>query len=311
MQKQHILVIKHSALGDFILATGPFKSIRHHHPDAHITLLTTKAYEGFAKASGYFDDIWLDQRPRPWHLIKIFKLRKRLISGHFDRVYDLQTSTRSSCYFSLFPADKKPEWSGISKNASHRHDSPRRIHMHTIDRQREQLNIAGISEIFPPDISWLSADMGRLNLPKRTALLIPGGAPHRPQKRWAPEGYAELGKWLTQRNITPVIIGTQAEAEVLDRITELCPSAINLCNQTSFAEIASIARQSQLIVGNDTGPMHIAAATRTPFLVLFSADSNPALCAPRGNKCDLIQVDNLQHLPIESVIPRAAALLVP
>jgi ADP-heptose:LPS heptosyltransferase len=52
-----ILVIKLSALGDFIQASGPMKALRAHHPDAHITLLTTDPYVAMGQATGWFDEV--------------------------------------------------------------------------------------------------------------------------------------------------------------------------------------------------------------------------------------------------------------
>ena len=138
-----ILIIKLGALGDFIQALGPMKAIREHHPTALITLLTTPAFESLARQSGYVDKIWLDERPRIYQIRKGLALRQRLRSGNFDRVYDLQTSDRSSAYFRLFASDAKPKWSGIAKGCSHPHANPDRNHMHTQDRQREQLQMAG------------------------------------------------------------------------------------------------------------------------------------------------------------------------
>src|ERR1700752_2831263 len=115
--RARILVIKHGALGDFVLATGPFAAIRRHHPNATITLLTTAPFVALAKAAPYFDQIWVDQRPRALALRGIWRLRRRLNAGRFDRVYDLQTSSRSSWYFHLLRRPK-PEWSGIARGAS-------------------------------------------------------------------------------------------------------------------------------------------------------------------------------------------------
>ena len=55
---ERILVIKLGALGDVVQATGPFAAIRAHHPDAHITLLTSPAYRDFLSASDWFDAFW-------------------------------------------------------------------------------------------------------------------------------------------------------------------------------------------------------------------------------------------------------------
>ena len=91
-----ILVIKLSALGDIVLAFGPFAAIRAHHPDAHVTLLTTKPFLDFTRHMPWFDEVWQDDRPSgPGGLLR---LAHRLRAGRFDRVYDLQTSGRSSRY---------------------------------------------------------------------------------------------------------------------------------------------------------------------------------------------------------------------
>ena len=65
---QRILVIKLSALGDFVLSIASFQAIRAHHPNATITLLTTAPYRRLAKKSGCFDDIWLDDAE--WEVLR-------------------------------------------------------------------------------------------------------------------------------------------------------------------------------------------------------------------------------------------------
>ena len=115
-----ILVIKLGALGDFVQALGPMAAIRAHHKDQRITLLTTTPFAGFAKASGYFDDIWIDGRPGGMDLAGWFKLLSRLRNGGFGRAYDLQTSDRSSFYYRFFWPNF-PEWSGIARGCSHPH----------------------------------------------------------------------------------------------------------------------------------------------------------------------------------------------
>ncbi|MEC9235109.1 MAG: hypothetical protein VX803_02555, partial [Pseudomonadota bacterium] len=91
---EHILVIKLSALGDFIQALGPMKAIRAHHPDAKITLLTTKAFKNFGEECGYFDDVWIDERPKWFNLSGWANLSRRLNNAGITRVYDLQNNDR-------------------------------------------------------------------------------------------------------------------------------------------------------------------------------------------------------------------------
>jgi ADP-heptose:LPS heptosyltransferase len=299
-----VLVIKHGALGDIVLATGPFAAIRRHHADAELVLLTTAPYAALARASPYFDEVWVDERPGLCQPRGILRLRRLLREGGFSRVYDLQTSDRSSAYYHLF-ARPRPEWSGIARGASHPHRNPKRDAMHTIERQREQLADAGIADVPPPDIAWLDGDLTRFALPERFALLVPGGAAHRPRKRWPAGAYARLAAMLKARGFDTLLIGAAADRAALDAIAAAAPSVINLGGRTSLGQIAALARRAALAIGNDTGPVHVIAAAGCPCVVLYSRASDPALTAPRGGQTEIIAVDDLAHLAPETV---AAAL---
>jgi ADP-heptose:LPS heptosyltransferase len=286
-----ILVIKLGALGDFIQALGPMKAVRDHHGAARITLLTTAPLAELGRASGYFDEVWIDGRPG-------------LRAGSFDRVYDLQTSDRSGAYFRLMrrrSGDGGPEWSGVARGCSHRHDSPARDSMHTAERQTEQLKGAGIAEVPPPDLSFLDAEVGRFALDGPYAVLVPAGAAHRPGKRWPAESYGALARGLAESGMTPVMLGAAAERPLTAHIRALCPAARDLAGATSLAEVAALARGARAAVGNDTGPMHIIAAVGCPAVVLFSSDSDPALCAPRGPAVTVLRRERLSALGVDEV----------
>ncbi len=303
--RQRLLVIKLGALGDFVQATGPFAAIRDHHPKAHITLLTTEPYMAFAAASPWFDDIWCDRRPPPWHLLAWWQVIRQLASGHFDWVYDLQTSDRTATYYRLMRWPWRPGpppcWSGIARGCSHPHANPARDTMHTLKRQAEQLAMAGIARVPPPSLDWVTGDIAGFALPQAYALLVPGSAPTRPRKRWPAQGYAALAKSLAARGITPVLLGTRAEAAENRAIAAACPAARDLTGQTGLADIVVLARAAAGAVGNDTGPMHLIALANTPCLVLFSDASDPALCAPLGDDVAILRAQDLAALPMVEV----------
>lgn len=299
-QKGRLLVIKLSALGDFVLATGPFAAIRAAHANEEIVLLTTAAYAEFARESGYFDEVWVDERPSRIALIAIQRLRRRLRGGRFYRVYDLQTSGRSAWYFRLMRGFMRPQWSGIAFGCSHPHANRKRDSMHTIERQAEQLAMAGIPETPPPDLSWATSDLSRFKLPARFALMIPGGAAHRPGKRWPADSYRALGgNWL-ELGVTPVIIGGPDEVDLAAEIAD-GTGMITLAGDTSFADIAQLSREAAGAVGNDTGPMHIAAICGCPSVVLFSDESDPAITAPRGAEVQVLRREKLGDLSVSEV----------
>ncbi len=299
---RNILVIKHGALGDVILAQGPFQAIRAHHGDARIVLLTTRPFAAFLEKSGLFDDIWVDERPKLWQLSKLIPLIRKLRGGRFDRVYDLQTSTRSNSYFRFFPKWRKPEWCGIAKGCSHPHDSPLRTKIHTIERHIDQLKVAGIDNVPPVDFSWAMTDISRFDLPAKYALLVPGGSAHRPEKRWPAIRFAELAEYLDDKGITPILIGGKAEAEAIEKIRSSCPAAIDLSSQTDFGDIASLGAGAVLAVGNDTGPLHLISAVGCKTVVLFSRASDPNMSRPRGQDVRVLREDDLANLPINRVI---------
>ena len=300
-ESPRILVVKLGALGDVVQATGPFVAIRRHHPQATITLLTTEPFGELAKGGGWFDDAWIDRKPAMLDVSGWLALRRRLRDGGFQRVYDLQTSDRSSLYFRLFWPGPYPEWSGIARGCSHPHANPARDRMHTIDRHIEQLRAAGIGAVPPPDMSWSGADIAALGIAQPFALLMPGGARHRLDKRWPAARFSGLGRRLASRGVRPVLIGTKAEAEVMGQIASAVPEALDLMDRTSFLQIAVLAREALVAVGNDTGPMQIAAATGCPSVVLFSMQSDPALCAPRGRVVKILRRPTLHTLSIDEV----------
>ena len=299
---QPVLVIKLGALGDFVQALGPMAAIRRHHESARVVLLTTKPFETLARTCGYFDEVWRDERLSALAVGRWLKLRKRLRAERFHRVYDLQTSERSNWYFRLFWPGPWPEWSGIAAGCSHLHDNPMRDRMHTIDRQAEQLRIAGIENVALPDVSWAKADLARFGLPDSYALLVPSAARHRPEKRWPLERFAALAKKLVELGSVPVILGTEAEHPFGQAIASNAAGTRDLTGKTSLIEIAALARGAAFAVGNDTGPMHLIAATGCPSLVLFSGASDPALCAPRGAQVAILRRERLENLAVSEVL---------
>lgn len=300
--RPRVLVIRLGALGDFVLSLGPMAAIRRHHKDAHITLLTTGRFVELARASGYFDEIWTDTRPKLWQLGAWLALRRRMRGAGFVRVYDLQTSDRSGFYFRLL--GRGVEWSGIAPGCSHPDDNPERTRIHTIERQQGQLRRAGIDSVPLADLAFLQADVGKFGLPTLYICMVPGGAAHRPEKRWPAERYAALAQRLLAAGLTPVILGGADERALAQAIVAQAPGARELTGQTSFADLASLARGARGAVGNDTGPMHLLALAGCPCLVLFSGASDPARTAPRGGRgarVEVLRVDALAALDLEKV----------
>jgi ADP-heptose:LPS heptosyltransferase len=298
-----ILVIRLGALGDFIQSFPPFAAIRGHHATDHITLLTTAPFAALAARAPWFDAIRLDPRPAWWNLRGLRALRRQLRG--FDLVYDLQTSARSSRYFWLAG---RPRWSGIAPGCALPHANPRRDFMHTSERQREQLAMAGISTFPAPELAWLTGGAPPAGIAPPYAVLAPGAAPHRPEKRWPAALFGEVAALLAARGTTPLVIGSAAEAPLAAEIRARAPEAIDLTGRTTLADLGPVLAGAALVIGNDTGPMHLATLLGRPAIVLFSSASDPAITAPRypdGGWPVILAMPDLADLPVARV---AAAL---
>ena len=316
---EKILVIKLSALGDFVLALAAMKRIRLAHPKAHISLLTTPPFEGLAKASPYFNAVFTDGRPQGFG--EWIALRNRLRAANYTRVYDLQTSAHSNRIFQVL-RPRPPPWSGIALGCSLPHRNTLRNGMHTLERQADQLMYSGIWPDAPtkagtapaPDLSWVLATAEGARPPaagvktKPYVMFVPGGSAHRPEKRWPVEHYGELARILYSRGLDIVIIGGPQESALAQAIQRQVPRSRDLTGRTDFASIAVLGAKAALAIGNDTGPLHLAAAAGAPTVVLFSSVSDPALSAPRG-KVAVLQAGKLSELPVAKVAQAAAALL--
>lgn len=295
-----ILVIKHSALGDMILALPLLRAIRQHHRDERIVLLTTAPYVDLLQRSGHADEIWTDPRPKFWQPLKLLSLLKRIREGGFSRIYDLQGSQRTKGYYRLLGSPAEA-WVGNAPGCRYHIPDPTEP-MHIAELRRRQLELVGIPDPGLPDLSFLQSDIARFHLPARFALLVPGGAPHRPAKRWPASHFAALAQHQLAQGIVPVLIGRTAESAEIAEIQTACPEAVSLCDKTSIADLATLGRSAAVCVGNDTGPMHIIAASGCPSLVLYSAESDPRKVSPRGDWVRLLQRPTLQDLRVDDVI---------
>lgn len=316
---EKILVIKLSALGDFVLALAAMKKIREAHRKAHVSLLTTPPFEALAKSCPYFNVVQTDGRPETFG--EWMELRRRLKAAGYDRVYDLQTSAHSNRIFQVL-RPHPPAWSGIALGCSLPHRNPLRNQMHTLERQADQLMYAGIwpdaptapGTAPPPDLSWIIRQAAAERpvpggvRPRPYVILVPGGSAHRPEKRWPVQKYAEFARMLYGRGFDIVIIGGPQETSLAHAIQREVPRARDLTGRTDFARIAVLGARAALAVGNDTGPLHLAAAAGAPTIVLFSAASDPALSAPRG-RVAVLQSERLSDLSVVKVSQAASSLL--
>ncbi len=322
-----ILVIKFGALGDFAQVFHAFATIRKAHPGAEITLLTTPPYRALATASGLFERIETDGRPKGW--IAWLKMAARLRRARYDRVYDLHTSKGSTrLWWALLP--RPPQWSGVARFGSHPQTRPDRNDMHNLDRMADQLHVAGIGPAYaegeapPSDLSFAVraalakakaegfATVGaRFGLTPPFAIIVPGASASRPEKLWPTDRYAEVAAALIARGVNVGILGGPDQAAMAARIRQDAPTAMDLTGlKTDQMDFAGLGAEALLCVGNDTGPTHMATYAGAPGVMLLSTRvSNPAHVGPRS--MTLLAAPDIDQIATAEVLSALEPLLPP
>ena len=301
---EKILVIKHGALGDVVQGVDAFASLRSSFPDAEVTLLTTAPYADFLAASGWFDHFILDPRAPVWNLRQFWRIRAHL-RGRWDKIIDLQCSRRTeryarlirsgTCWFGTAPraTDPTPDFTGVNNR----------------NRMLTTVSLAGAKEQ-DADLTFLTevdvpVDVGRSDY----AFILPGTSAAKLSKRWVVDGFIRLAEAFAEKGIRPVLGGSQVDRPVTAAIAHACPACLDLTGQTDLFALAGIAARARCVVGNDTGPVFLAARLHAPTLMLMGADTDPQMSAPYGRHAQWIKQDNLDELSFEDVWSGVSALL--
>jgi heptosyltransferase-2 len=127
-----------------------------------------------------------------------------------------------------------------------------------------------------------------------------------PQKQWPWERFVELGDRLIEElGIRVVVIGGDDEVEVTSKFCNSMRNLpINLCAKLSLRQLAAFLRYCKLLISNDSGPVHIASAVKTPTVVIFGGSdpgTGPIRWGPWGEGHKIIYKDSLEEITVDEV----------
>ena len=301
VDKERILVIRLGALGDLVLCFQAFHEIRCAHPGARIALLTMPAYAEFARQMPWFDEVIVDERAPWFDAGRGLDLVRRVRAFAPTRVYDLQGKLRQSILYILLGGGRACEWSGAAPFCSHPRLWPPDPAMHFTDFLAAQMRAANVPQQESPDLGWMDADLGEIKLPERFVVVIPSCASGRDYKRWPVRYFAELAQRLHREGIASIAIGTRADHGLAVTMRGFAPHLIDMTGRTSLPQLATLMRRSIAVIGNDTGPTHLAAALGIPTLALLSERVNPVWSAPKGSHAAFVQGSPMSMLGVDKV----------
>lgn len=295
-------------VGDAVMTIPALRELRRVLPWAHITLFTSMATKGIFADADFIDELVTFKKDGSG----VWKQGKAMREEDLDLAVLLTNSFSSAAAAKLSKAKFRIGYKneGRSFLLTHSLEMPEwRERRHevfyylNIVAELETLltgatTVGENSPAFEMTASRERQDAARnilvengCDLSKRVIALCPGSTNSR-AKRWQAESYAALGDKLAKKfNANVVLIGGPDELDVSENVANLaeCKPVI-LTGKTTLAEAVGVLSISDLLVSNDTGPSHIAAALGTPTLVIFGP-TNPKTTRPFPENAEIIRKD--------------------
>ena len=175
-------------------------------------------------------------------------------------------------------------------------------HAHAVEKNCAMIReFAGLAEISPeyhlPEVPVYSEAaeklLNRAGLNGKKWVALSPGARWK-TKQWPPEFFAACAVKAAERlpELKFVLLGSPAEQTLCRRVQDAVPASgvrmVNLCGMTSPGQLVEVIRRASLLLCNDSGPMHLAAAVGTPVAALFGP-TDPVLTGPRGRNSLVIR----------------------
>jgi ADP-heptose:LPS heptosyltransferase len=305
----NILIIKHGSLGDIAQACGAIQDIFQNHKDDQIHLLTTKPYFELFKKNPFIHNVILDKRLSRFNLIYLYQLTRILKNFNFEKVYDLQNSSRTTFYKNiLFPKAKFDKWSSSKTTLPINISKVEFDKNPVLDRFDHQLKTSGLNTLntMKPDFSWACTNIDIIK--KNYGLveyivLFPFCSAHLNHKKWP--HYNELIKLIENKYGEQIkIVVAPGPSEIDDAKNIKAVSILDKAKALDISQLASLIKESVFVVANDTGPAHISAHLDVKGLTLFGKHTTAYKVSIERENFKVIQVDDLEKLSASKVLEK-------
>jgi len=290
-----VLIVRLRLIGDVVFTTPVIRALRRAYPDAHLSYLIEPAAAPVIRHHPDLNDVILAPRTRGWRRVRDdLQLGRRLQQSRFDVVVDLHSGPRASLLSWLSRAPRRVgfevpgrQWMYTDIVSRPREIRPR----HSVENQWDIL--APLLPSLPPPTpandpvtmvhapeadASVSAWMGREGLGGEHELVVVHVSAGNAFRRWPLSSFVELAVRLSAGGHNRRIILTSgpseaaAAAEVVRLVRERrsgSPEAVRTCGDMSLDELHALIGRARLYIGGDSGPLHVAATTRTPIVGLY------------------------------------------
>lgn len=298
--RNKILLIRLDRIGDVVLSTPVIKALRDAYPKSHIAFMVRPYCRDIVEGNPYLDEVIIydkggSHKGLPGNIRFIQELRRK----RFDLAIVLHPTTRSHLVAALagipeiIGYDRK--WGSLlTKKIPHmKHYGLKHERDYVID----VLKYVGIEakdrSLYMPvkedSEKRIDAVFGSAGLNKGDVIIVFNAGASCPSKRWSAERFAEAGNELVKRaGAKIVVIGGESDKEAGSKVASLIKgTCLDLSGKTTVADLASIFRRSNLLISNDSGPVHIACAVGAPVVAIFGRSDrglSPLRWGPTGGR---------------------------
>lgn len=300
-RRMKALIVAPAWIGDTIMAQPLFARLQARQPGLQLDALAPRwvapVLHRMSEISEVIDSPFghgqLSLKPR-------WRLARALAARHYDAVYVLPNSLKSALI---------PFMAGIPKRIGFTGES--RFGLlnirHTLDKLALPLMVERFAQlaeapggklekpIFYPKIRSTVAEQEKtlnelaLTRPARIVAFCPG-AEYGPAKRWPASHFAALAESLAEHGFAIWLFGSPKDHAVAEQITQLAPGLCrNLCGATSLGQAVDLLAMAELVVCNDSGLMHVAAALDRPLVTLYGS-SSPGFTPPLSDQADILSL---------------------
>jgi lipopolysaccharide heptosyltransferase II len=298
----NILCIRLDTIGDVIMTTPAMSALKRAHPDRRITLMTSSAGAAIAPLIPdldgliVYDSPWLKATAPRVDSAPEYAMIEQLREAQFD----------AAVIFTVYSQNPLPSaflcyMAGIPLRLAHCHENPYQLltnwikdpepeqfTRHEVQRQLDLVASVECSEVglapenhrmrlrvLPDALVQAQHRLVELGIQRHRpwAVIHPGATA--PSRRYAPEGFAAVARQLVQAGVQVVFTGTQPEVELIESIRQMMDApSHSLGDRLSLSELTALLSLAPLLISNNTGPVHIAAAVGTPVVDLYAL-TNP------------------------------------
>lgn len=309
LEVKKILILKLDHAGDVLLSTPAIRAIRNAFPQAYITLVVSPWSADIVKRNQDVDEVipykayWHNRSPeKRINLKETYNLIKYLRKQKYDLAFDLRGDIFAIIISVLAGAPKRVGYGWEGGGFLLTNEVKTSVDKYQVEILLDALRTIGIEpsgELSPEIIiskkdkiaaSEFLGDCGRVLETPLVGFHIGAGYP---SKLWEPTRYAELMNIIAEKYNSQILIVGGCEDKIIYEGIEknLNFNPINVIGKTNFLETAALIKQCNLFIGNDSAPVHIAAAVGTPTIVIFSAANKSRRWAPKGKQVLVIKKD--------------------